>query len=296
MQAAGTIKTTELCGRLGLKYHVVDSERTENYVSPNELESLLKFSERWGFDVQTIVTVSARHVCSLERTTRLAEVMAKHENASLNLVAGNRAFLTEEEMIKPAAKRLTRLARSARKILGDRTVFIGTEKLTKATLQISKEYDLIPFLLLDRALEIKTAKIREENGNGSIALYVPYFATCGQMSITTEIVRRFWRYAFRRRWVREAALERGYDLCLLESYLQTELGSCSEPLDSDVAELLIGAIRKLSVCGEAEDFVRAFEDFRRLDIDTVIGLPANEEENQVAAFSHYLHQFRQRSD
>jgi hypothetical protein len=275
---------------------VVDSEWTENYVSPNELENLLKFSERCGFDLQTIVTVSARHACSLERTTRLAEVMARHENANLNLVAGNRTYLTEEEMMRPAAKELVRLARSARKILPDRTILIGTERLTKATLQISKEYGLIPFLLLDRALEIKIAQIQEENGNGGVALYVPYFATFGQTSIATEIVRRFWRYALRRRWVREAALERGYDPCLLETYLQTELSDCSKPLDNDVTELLTGAIGKLSVCGEAGDFMRAFEDFRRLDIDTVIGLPANEEEDQVAAFSHYLRQFRQRSD
>jgi len=101
-------------------------------------------------DLKTIITISARHMSSVERTLKLIEIMKRHESASLNLVAGNRVYLAGKEIKRSAAKRLANLARIVRRCLRDRVVFIGTEGLTEIALEIAVEHDLVPFLLLGK--------------------------------------------------------------------------------------------------------------------------------------------------
>ena len=72
---------------------MIDSEWQGNYISPSELDTLLEFSEKQDSRLKTIITISARHICSVERARKLTGIMKKHENVGLNLVAGNRAYL-----------------------------------------------------------------------------------------------------------------------------------------------------------------------------------------------------------
>lgn len=292
MQAAGTVKAAELCARLGLDYHVVDSEWRENYISPSELEDLLEFSERNSSNLKTIVTISARHMSSVERTRKLIEIMKRHESASLNLVAGNRVYLAEKEVKRSAAKRLANLARIARRCLRDRVVFIGTEGLTEMALEIATEHDLVPFLLLDKDLESDVDEVHDTYQNSRIAVYVPYLTKSCDYDISAEAVRRLWRYAFRRRWVRKDLEDKGYDLRLLEVSMKHERNGNCNSLDNRIAEVLMDPIGKLSVCGDAEGFIRAFQNFKKLGISTVIGFPLREEERQVLTFSRCIHHFR----
>jgi len=282
----------ELCARFGLDYHVVDSEWQENYISPSELEDLLDFSERNSSNLKTIITISARHTSSVERTRKLIEIMKRYESASLNLVAGNKVYLAEKEVKRPAAKRLANLARIVRTCLRDRVVFIGTEGLTEIALEIATQHDLVPFLLLDKDLERDVDEVHDTCQNNRIAVYVPYLTKACDYDISAEAVRRLWRYAFRRRWVRKNLEDKGYNLHPMEESMKHECNGNRNSLDSRIAEVLMGSIGKLSVCGDAEGFIRAFQNFKKLGIDTVIGFPLREEERQVLTFSQCMHHFR----
>ena len=286
------MKAAELCARFGLDYHVVDSEWRENYISPSELERLLEFSERSSSDLRTIITISARHTSCFEKTRKLIEIVKRYENAGLNLVAGNRVYLTDREVRRSAAKRLANLARIVRRYLKERIVFIGTEGLTERASEIAAEYDLVPFLLLDKALESNVSRIQETYRNGSMAVYVPYLARCCDYDISAEALRRLWRYALRRQWVRKDLEDKGYNLSLLEESMKYERNGNCNSIDSRIAEALMNSIGKLSVYGDAEGFIRAFQNFKKLGVDTVVGFPLREEERQVLTFSRYLHYFR----
>jgi len=56
----------------------------------------------------------------------------------------------------------------------------------------------------------------------------------------------------------------------------------------------VNAVRELSIYGTTQDFIRSFEKLKQLGIDTVIGLPLREEEEQVMTFSRYLQQAQER--
>jgi len=58
-----------------------------------------------------------------------------------------------------------------------------------------------------------------------------------------------------------------------------------------ITQVLIDA-RKLSVTGAAEEFAQAFEKFRRLGINMVIGFPLSGQEDWVVTFSRYLCRFQ----
>jgi len=276
-----------ICARSGLEYHVIDSEWKENYITPNELENLLRLSEDHCSNLKTVVTISVRHTCCLSRTSSLVGVMKEYRNASLCLVAGNRTYLDEKEAERSAARRLVDAARVARKHLEDRPIFAGMERLGKKALETVKEYRLVPFLLMDKSLEDNIVRVQKVNGKGSLALYLPYLTTSDGHDATTEVMGRLWKYALRRQWVRSDLLKRGYDPTLLENTLNQDQAE-GALIDNGVTDLLVNAVRELSIYGTTQDFIRSFEKLKQLGINTVIGLPLREEEEQVMTFSRHL--------
>jgi hypothetical protein len=157
---------------------------------------------------------------------------------------------------------------------------------------MSREYQLTPFFLLDRDLERSVTLSREARGDSGVALYVPYLASSNERDIRTEAVQRLWRYALRRQWVQQDMAKRGHNLRLLEASMQKNSDQ-SESFGDDVIEALAKSVDRLSVAGPKERFMRAFGRFRRLGIDTIIGLPLVEEREQTAAFSQYLREFQE---
>jgi len=275
-----------------LNYHVIDSEWRENYITPKELEALLTLSETLNPSLKTMVTVSTRHFGSMGRIKNLIEVMKTQGNAGLNLVAGNKVYLTQREQRRSASKTLINAVKFVRKRLRDSPVFVGTEGLVKVVSELVGEYNVTPFLLLDRNLEANVSQIREVNHGCRIAVYTPYLIASKDNGSLAEIFDQLWKYALRRQWVTERVTKEGHDLEQIQILMKREQKNASQLLDEKLREILTSAIKKLSICGDEQEFSRAFQTFERLKINVIVGLPLREEEIQVRGFAEFIRQFK----
>jgi len=174
------------------------------------LKKLLTFSENLNHELKTIITVSVRYFGSMRRIKKLTELTKKYENLGLNLVVGNKVYLTEREQKRSAALLLTKALKLAAKHLKEDKIFVGTEGLANTVSKLVSEYEITPFLLLDRNLEAEINKIRRVKSDCSIAVYAPYLTFAEGNDSPDEVIDKLLDYALRRKWVRETLAEKGY--------------------------------------------------------------------------------------
>ncbi|MEM3087951.1 MAG: hypothetical protein QXP20_02400, partial [Candidatus Bathyarchaeia archaeon] len=182
-QSEGTLKSGEFCAKAGLNYHVIDSEWKWHYLMPYEAEKLVNSLK----GLVTVLTFSSRHHGVLRLIDRTVNALTNCENFGLNLVVGNKAFLDWREVRRPPKATLIDSIKFVRRCF-DGKVFVGAEGLVKTAAELAVEYNLIPFLLLDKDLEENLAVVKDIVGSGDIAVYVPYLISKNYPRLLNDIL------------------------------------------------------------------------------------------------------------
>jgi uncharacterized FAD-dependent dehydrogenase len=248
-----------------------------------ELKALLTYSEKLNPMLKTIITISVRHVGSKRMIRYLMEVAEKHENVGLNLVAGNKVYLTAREQERSAVKTITKAIKFVKKNWKDAMVFVGTEGLLKTVSRLVYEYDVTPFLLLDRNLEADISRIRERNGKCSIAVYAPYFVFAEGCDASYDVISRLLDYALRRSWVQESLTKEGYDPKRILELFQKDPSHIKH---QNLKEILKSITQKLSIFGDEQTISQTLQTLKEVSI--IAGLPIKEEERQIKEFARII--------
>ena len=285
--ARGTLRSAQFCITSGLKYHIIDAEWKMNYLHDDEVTDLLQVSDP---SVTTILTYSTRH-SYCERNTRQARMGASgFEKFGLCLVAGNAAYLDTDERRRPLARTIREAVKTAKKNCEDREVWIGTEGVLRLATELAAEYELTPFLLLDKSLESNIQSLRDRGFTGDFAIYVPFYISANRRRVLHDVLYRLSGYMLRRKWVREEAKRLNYDLSLplLRSLVQEKRPLSKKLMKSPLGTLLAEAADSLSVFGDPEAAEERLRGIARLGPKVVVGLPIKESEDQISAFSRCL--------
>lgn len=284
----GTVRSAESCIASGLKYHVIDAEWKMSYLHDDEVTDLLEVSDP---SVTTVLTYSTRH-SYCERNIRQARMGASgFQKFGLCLVAGNAAYLDADERRRPLAKTVREAVKNIQKERADLEVWIGTEGILRLATELAIEYQLTPFLLLDRNLGSNVQTLRERGFTGDFAVYVPFYISGNRRRTLHDVLYRLSGYMLRRKWVREEAKRLNYDLSLplLRSLVQEKRPLSKKLMKSPLGTLLGEAAGSLSVFGDSAAVEERLREIAQLGPKIIVGLPIKESEDQVSAFSKCLH-------
>jgi len=244
-----------------------------------ELERILSHCEELHSDLKMILTVNARHTAASGIAGEYGEIMRQHNNAGLCFVAGNRAYLSEDEHDLDAALRIRQLVECGRNQLPDAPIFIGSEGQLGLAAELSSRYSVIPFMLLDGSLEENVATLRSANAGRKTAVYCP----CHLGGDASNLVESFGFYALRRRRVRRNLRKQGFDV----SKMKSELASGLAPSESAALD---AAIRELVLCGSTGVW-RGLRQLSLIGVDYAAFLIGEQNVRAMDDFSQVLEQF-----
>ena len=120
-----------------------------------------------------MITLPVRRSDFPDRLKDVMRLLSRSERASLCLVAGNPAYLTEEERKLSAGGLLASAVKRVIGELGPETeIFVGTERVEKVVARLCAEHNVVPFLLLDDHSPELLARLRPNSNR--LAVYVPF--------------------------------------------------------------------------------------------------------------------------
>jgi hypothetical protein len=115
------------------------------------------------------------------------------------LVAGNAAYLDADERRRPLARTIREAVKSVRKDCKDHEVWIGTEGVLGLATELATEYELTPFLLLDRSLESNVQSLRDRGFTGDFSIYVPFYISTNRRRLLRDVLYHLSGYMLRRK-------------------------------------------------------------------------------------------------
>jgi hypothetical protein len=122
---------------------------------------------------KVVITLPVRRSDFPERLKGVMLLLSRSERASLCLVAGNPAYLTEEERRRPAGGLLASAVKRVIGELGPETeVFVGTERVERVVEGLCMQRNVVPFLLLDDHSPELLVRLRPNSNR--LAVYVPF--------------------------------------------------------------------------------------------------------------------------
>lgn len=149
--------------------------------------------------------------------------------------------------------------------------------------KLVSDYDITPFLLLNRNLEAEVNKIREINNECCVAVYTPYLVFADRNDSSQEVIVRLLDYALRRRWIRENLLKDRYDPNQVHQLLGGRQENCRQIRCQKLRKTLVGMMRKISIFGNEKTVGQTLKTLKKVSI--VGGLPIKEEKRQVKKFA-----------
>ena len=276
-----TIWSAELCSKAGLTYHLIDSEWKKFYLMPYEAQELINHSK----DLKTIFTFSTRHNNSLRLLKQTLEDIDTSK-VGLTLVPGNPAYLSTKEARKSGLKSLRIASEFVRRHFEDLDVFIGSEGLGPKIAELCAEYDLTPFLLLDKGFEEEIVKMKDVAKNHNFGLYIPYLISENYPRLLRDILFRLSGYVMRRRWVKEELKRMGYDpaISTLRAVIQEKKPLPSNFYESELGVFLEKAASYLTLYGNVDTVTKKLKEIHKAGVTTVMGLPIKENADQILQF------------
>lgn len=266
--ARKTMEVTKLVSQARLKIHVIDAEWKMYDVSPGELEKLLGSFP----NVKTYITLAARRRDVDQLLSLYIPVIEEFGNAGLCIVAGNKAYLDEDEASQSACKSVKKILDQLRGRISK--ILLGVEGIEKKLDCVAKAHpEVMPFFLYD---EEKLNLIEKCSQRGlECAVYAPY--AIDKPSI--DVVKALADYALRRKWLKESLAEMGYSIT-------STLNPTNIPLK--LAEVLERAISRLSIYGTRSEVTEKIRELRSYGVSTLIGLPVFDTPDQVLAFGECI--------
>lgn len=286
---ARSLKAAELCDKAGLSTHLIDSEWKWYYLLRYEIEKLLSFSK-----VLTILTFTARHRNILKILNQsLAAAKSLNKPVSVNIVAGNKVYLTPAEINRNSSKALIESIKFIKRNYPETLIFIGAEGLIKTATQLAAEYNLIPMLILDKELKNNLEYIKDFDKSINVSLYAPYLISRNYPRLLHDILVRLAGYILRRRWVQKELKALGYEpsLTMLKEVVQEKKPLSPELLSSKLGVFLVNAVADLTIYGEPKDVKEKIENLMKLfDIKYFFGFPIKENEYQILTFGECVNE------
>ncbi|HIQ29712.1 MAG TPA: hypothetical protein EYH45_04010 [Candidatus Caldiarchaeum subterraneum] len=181
--------------QLRYSIHVIDSERIVDDIPLSMFDELLSISEELGGYAAPVLTIPVRRSDFAERLKECIEVLKRHKLGGVCIVAGNPAYLNEDEKNRPADRLLIKAAEAVGKeaIYDGKLLMVGTENIERTAAYIAAKYRAIPFTLLDEA---RRGEVRRFSSAGRpVAVYVPYHIG---NPLPEEALNRARAYALRR--------------------------------------------------------------------------------------------------
>jgi len=282
------LNVAELCNKAGLSTHLIDSEWKWYYLMSYEVEKLLSYSK-----VLTILTFTARHrniLKILHQTLAVAENLNKI--IGVNIVAGNKVYLTSSEINRNLSKALIETIKFIKKNYPKILVFIGAEGLIKTAAQLAAEYELIPMLILDREFKSNLEYIKDVDKTIKTALYAPYLISKNYPRLLHDILVRLAGYILRRRWVQKELKALGYEpsLTMLKEIVQEKKPLSPKLLSSKLGTFLVNAVADLTIYGEHKEVKEKIKDLMKLNLQYFFGFPIKENEYQILAFGECVNE------
>ena len=276
------VVSATLCSANKLEYHLIDSEWKWHYLMPHEAQQLLDASP----GLTTVLTFSSRHLNSLRIVRQTVQSLKTGEGLALNLVVGNKAYMTDREARRPPVRTLVDMVKFAKRNFSYVPTFIGTEGLTRKAVELAEQYDLVPMLLLDKTLEKSMKVIRDYSGMKRVALYVPYLVSSNYPRLLHDILYRLSGYILRRTWVQKEMRRLGYEPTLrtLGAVIQEKKPLSPRLMSSELGIFLKKAASTLTIYGTPDAVAERMRFLKNLGITTVFGFPIKENEQQIVTF------------
>jgi len=175
--------------------HVIDSERAEDDVPLSAFDRVLSLSEEGESGLLTVITLPVRRGDFEERFAETLEVLRSHWSGGLCLVAGNPAYLSGEEISKPAGHLLEAAVAAARRSIGSGLLMVGTENVLRPAVKAARKWRAIPFALLNGNSPDEIRWLSQET-TMPVAVYAPLHIGS---KMSEEAERRLTTYALRRK-------------------------------------------------------------------------------------------------
>ncbi|MDH5816213.1 MAG: hypothetical protein QE164_05535 [Candidatus Nezhaarchaeota archaeon] len=266
--ARKTIEATKLVLQARLKIHVIDAEWRMYDVPPGELEELLGLFP----NIKTYITLAARRRDVDQLLNLYVPVIEEFENAGLCVVAGNKAYLDEDEASRSAYKSIKRVLHQLSGRVS--SILLGVEGIESKLNYVVKAYSgITPFFLYD---EEKLGLIEKCYERGlECAVYVPYAIDRPPADVVVALAD----YALRRKWLRDRLIEMGYDV-------PSTLNFMSVP--PRLIEVLQEAVSRLSIYGTKNEVVGKIRELRSYGVSMFVGLPIFDTPDQVLALGECI--------
>ncbi|MEM2534418.1 MAG: hypothetical protein QXD12_01285, partial [Candidatus Nezhaarchaeales archaeon] len=223
-------------------------------------------------NVKTYITLAARRRDVDQLLSLYIPVIEEFGNAGLCVVAGNKAYLDEDETSQSAYKSIKKVLHQLSGRVS--SILLGVEGIEKKLDYVIETYsDVTPFFLYDEEKLNLVEKCAERGFE--CAIYVPYAID----KPLTNVVRALAEYALRRKWLRERLIEMGYRI-------PPTFNSINVP--PKFAEVLEKAVSRLSIYGTKNEVVGKIRELRSYGVSMLVGLPIFDTPDQVLALGECI--------
>ncbi len=175
-KAEALVKLAESLSKLGYTYLVVDSEGEDDDPLCEDVSAVVEVCKKEGF-CTPVFTLPVRRRDFRERFHAVLKSLADEGFGGLCLVAGNPAYLSEDELRVKARPLIMEAASRFREKAKDLTLFVGSENMLKTSRVAAQLYKAIPLMLLGPRLEEERAVVSAVNGG--FGVYVPFYVGGG---------------------------------------------------------------------------------------------------------------------
>ena len=237
----------------GCSLHVIDSERASDDISLSDYARLLEYAEELGDGPVAVLTLPVRRSDFEERFREALEILSGHGRGGLCLVAGNPAYLSEDEASRPPGRMLLESAARARERMGDGLLMMGTENVRRYAAEAARKWRLTPFILLDRLVE-EEVRWFSRLSPAPIAIYAPLML--GERA-DPAAEEKLLAYALRRKRIQEL-LRNGE--------------ARPDPR---------GLISHVALLGSLDGAARRLRQLREAGASMIVGLPLGDERVQL---------------
>ncbi|MDJ0270615.1 MAG: hypothetical protein NXY59_08750 [Aigarchaeota archaeon] len=246
----------------GFSIHVIDSEKMGDDIPLHVFDSLLRYDEENGGGLISVLTLPVRRCDFEERFQGVLEILRSHESGGLCLVAGNPAYLSEDEARRLAGRLLIDAVKRAKEVLGDRLIMVGSENMVAPAIEAARRFRAIPFALLNGADDYEIRLLSKEAAI-PVAVYAPFYIG---KTLGGDAETRLTAYALRRR----------------------KLRSDAAPSANPAGMTSIELVEQVALVGDKQRVRTRVMRLADSGAGVVVGFPASSDEEQLRLFSEAI--------
>jgi len=283
-----TFEVLNLALRSGLDYLCFDYEWKKYNLTCEDLATILEEIDSNDGKLTVIFTVASRanefliEGSGKANVDSLLQLLDSYPDLlALNLVAGNPAYLSEEERGRSGSRTLYILgAYVASHAPTNAKILVGTENVLKTAVKLAAEFGYIPFHLFSDKLSTEL-NYTFSRTSGVSACYVPYSCVLSER----EVALKIWRYVLRRSSAWEMLRSQNIDPKILVTAFEN---GKHEKLSDHAWNAFVSVMRYFVIYGDDRAFDRELGDYISSGMRLVIGLPLGDFEKEVPQLARIM--------